>query len=104
MTEQADNNPGKSLVDLLNKFGSALGEIFNDPELKAKAQEFGKSAGSSADAFASRFRDEDVKARWREVGKAAQEFGKSISEQFKSDKSQEPENTKNENKSTAGSC
>jgi len=102
MTEQTDSNLGKNLVDLLNKFGNALGEIFNDPELKAKAQEFGKSAGSSADAFASRFRDEDVKARWREVGKAAQEFGKSISEQFRSEKTQEPESGQGDSQPATG--
>jgi hypothetical protein len=86
-----DKGPGKSFVEIFDRFGSALSEIFNDPELKAQAREFGKSAGRSTDTFASRFRDEDVKDRWREVGKAAQNFGKSVAEQFKAEKSPEPE-------------
>lgn len=89
MTESTDNNPCKSFVDIFEKFGCALSEIFNDPELKTQAKEFGKNAGRSADAFVSRFKDEDVKAKWRDVGKAAQDFGKSVAEQFKPDKNPE---------------
>ena len=90
MVENTNQSPGKNFVDIFEKFGSTLSEIFNDPNLKAQAHEFGKSAGCSADALASRFRDEEVKARWREVGKAAQDFGKSIAEQFKSGNTPNP--------------
>ncbi|MCL2150463.1 MAG: hypothetical protein FWH51_06040 [Dehalococcoidia bacterium] len=93
VTEKTDKGPGKNFIDIFDKFGSALSEIFNDPELKAKAREFGKSAGRSADALASRFRDEEVKARWREVGQAAQDFGKSIAEQFKPTQNPASENS-----------
>ena len=93
MTENTNPSPGKSFVDIFDKFGSALSEIFNDPDLKAQAREFGKSAGRSADTFASRFRDEEVRARWREVGKAAQNFGKSVADQFKSEKNTGPEDS-----------
>ena len=91
MTENTGKSPSKSFIDIFDKFGNALSEIFNDPELKAQAREFGKNAGRSADAFASRFRDEEVRAKWREVGKAAQDFGRSVSEQFKTGKSSESE-------------
>ena len=90
MTENTGNSPGKNFIDIFDKFGSALSEIFNDPELKTKAREFGKSASQSADAFASRFQDEEVKARWRAVSQAAQNFGKSVAEQFKTEKNPEP--------------
>ncbi len=89
MTEKASKSPGKSFVDIFDKFGDALSEIFNDPELKNRAREFGRSAGRSADAFASRFKDEEVKTKWRDVGKAAQDFGRSVAEQFKSEKTGE---------------
>ena len=92
MAEKTGKSPGKSFVDIFDKFGSALSEIFNDPTLKEQAREFGRSAGRSADTFASRFRDEEVKTRWREVGKAAQDFGKSVADQFKPEKTEKKEN------------
>jgi len=86
MTDNTNSNIGTSFIDIFDKFGSALSEIFNDPELKDRAREFGHSAGRSADALASRFQDDEVKARWRAVGQAAQNFGKSVAEQFKTEK------------------
>ena len=65
----------ESLGEMVEAFGSAISEIFKDPELKEKAKEFGKSARQSAEAFASRFKDEDVKDKFKAVGKAAQDFG-----------------------------
>jgi len=88
MADSTNKGPGKSFVDIFDRFGSALSEIFNDPELKTQAREFGKSAARSANAFASRFKDEDVKSKWRDVGKAAQDFGKSVADQFKSEKAE----------------
>jgi ribosomal-protein-alanine N-acetyltransferase len=72
---------------MIKTFGDAISEIFDDPELKEKAKEFGKSAAKSAETFGNRFKDEDVKAKFRDVGKAAQDFGKSVTEHFKDDKS-----------------
>jgi len=76
----------ESLGDIFETFGSAVGEIFNDPKLKDTARKFGKSAGESAETFGSRFKDEDVKEKFRDVGKAAQDFGQSVADYFKSDK------------------
>jgi hypothetical protein len=86
-----EQNAGKktsaeSFADIFRAFGQAVSEIFNDPELKEKAREFGKSAAESAGAFGSRFKDEDVKEKFRDVGKAAQDFGKSVADCFKDDK------------------
>jgi hypothetical protein len=86
MEEQSGQSPGKSFVDIFDKFGSALSEIFNDPELKEQARMFGKNAARSASTFASRFKDEDVKSSFRDVGKAAEEFGRSVAEYFKTEK------------------
>jgi len=86
MTDKSAKSPGKSFIDIFDTFGSALSEIFNDPELKEQARTFGKSAARSAGVFASRFKDEDVKNSFRDVGKAAEEFGRSMSDYFRSEK------------------
>jgi len=39
---------GENFSDMFKSFGEAISEIFNDPELKEKAREFGKSAAKSA--------------------------------------------------------
>jgi hypothetical protein len=68
---------------MIEAFGNAISQIFEDPELKGKAREFGKNAVESAESFAKRFKDEEVKARFREVGQAAQNFGNSLADSFK---------------------
>ena len=80
--ERSKKNPDENFIEMFESFGRALSEIFNDPKLKEKAKELGKSAAASAEAFGNRFRDEEVKAKFRETGKAAQEFGRSIADYF----------------------
>jgi len=46
----------ESFGEMFQAFGNAIGQIFDDPELKEKAKEFGKSAAESAEALASRFK------------------------------------------------
>ncbi|MBC8477854.1 MAG: hypothetical protein H8D49_05865 [Dehalococcoidia bacterium] len=65
----------ESFGEIFRSFGEALSEIFNDPQLKEKAKEFGDSAAKAAKTFGSRFQDDDVKARFREAGPGAQGFG-----------------------------
>ena len=84
--KQHKNTPVDKFGDILESFGSALSGIFDDPELKAKAKDFSKSAADSAKTLAGRFKDEEVKAKFRDVGKAAEEFGKSVADTFKSEK------------------
>ena len=76
-------SPAENFGDMFKKFGDAMGEIFNDPELKKKAKEFGDSAVNSAKTFGERFKDEEVKGKFRDFGKATQDFGSSISDYFK---------------------
>ena len=78
----AADNFGK----VFKEFGEAIGEIFDDPELKVKAKEFAESAADSVKIFVSRFKDEEVKDKLGDVGKAAQDFGKSVADCFKTNK------------------
>ncbi len=75
--------------EMFKAFGDAISEIFDDPKLKEKAEEFAESAVESAKIFGSRFKDEAVKAKFRDVGRAAQDFGKSVANCFKADKDKE---------------
>ncbi|MBN1855678.1 MAG: hypothetical protein JW846_01840 [Dehalococcoidia bacterium] len=89
MDESSENNrsAGESLGQMFTAFGQAISEIFSDPELKAKAREFGDAAAQSAATLGHRFEDEDVKEKFRQAGTAAEDFGKTVSEYFKSDHS-----------------
>jgi hypothetical protein len=84
--EEGKKSPGESFADMFKEFGSAISEIFNDPQLKEKAREFGESASASAKVFASRFKDEDVKNKFKDVGKAAKNFGEGVADYFKDDR------------------
>jgi predicted enzyme related to lactoylglutathione lyase len=88
---QDDKDAGKkptadNFVEMFRTFGEAIGQVFDDPELKRKSKEFADSAADSAKTLANRFKDEDVRAKFRDVGKAAEEFGKSVTDYFKKEK------------------
>ena len=91
----ADKSKGKSPADsvgeLLKEFGDAVGKIFDDPDLKKKAKDFGDSAIRSAKHFGGRFKDDEVKAKFKDVGIAAKDFGNSVSDYFKDDKEKQEE-------------
>jgi len=82
--QQADRSAGDNLEQMFTAFGQAIGEIFNDPELKAKAKELGDAATVSMDALERRFKDEEVREKFRQAGDAAEAFGRSVSDYFKS--------------------
>lgn len=81
--ENNEKNTIDTFTEIFKTFGKAVGEIFDDPELKQKAKEFADSASVSAKTFANRFQDDDVKSKFRDVGKAAEEFGKKVATHFK---------------------
>jgi hypothetical protein len=83
-------SPAENFGEMFKKFGEAMGEIFNDPELKKKAKEFGDSAVNSAKTFGGRFKDEEVKGKFRDFGKATQEFGSSVSDYFSEESKKDP--------------
>jgi len=76
----------ESFAGLFATFGQAVGDIFNDPELKKKAKEFAESASASANSLVDRLREDDVKEKFRDVGKAAEDFGKNVADCFKKEK------------------
>jgi ribosomal-protein-alanine N-acetyltransferase len=78
--------PGESLRQMFVAFGDAFAEVLNDPELKARAKDFGEAATDSALQLGRRFKDDDVKERFRQAGEAAEEFGRSVAEYFKSER------------------
>jgi ribosomal-protein-alanine N-acetyltransferase len=83
---QKDKNTVDSFVEMFETFGSAMGKVFDDPELKKKAKEFGKAASESASTLGNRFKDEEVQEKFNEMGKAAEQFGKSVADMFKEKK------------------
>lgn len=85
-SRSGEPKPGESLRQMFIALGDAFSEVFNDPELKAKAKELGEAASQSATRLGSRFKDDDVKQRFRQAGDAAEVFGKSVAEYFKSDR------------------
>jgi ribosomal-protein-alanine N-acetyltransferase len=86
MAKQENKNPVDSFAEMFEAFGIAMGKVFDDPELKEKAREFGKAASDSASTLGNRFKDEEVQAKFKEMGKAAEEFGKSVVDMFKDKK------------------
>ena len=82
--EQNDRSASDSLEQMFTAFGQAIGEIFKDPELKAKAKELGDAATVSMETLGRRFKDEEVREKFRQAGDAAEEFGRSVSDYFRS--------------------
>ena len=87
--ERDKKNAIESFGDIFRAFGDAVGEIFNDPELKEKGREFGKSFVASANAMGDRIKDEDVKIKFKDVGKAAQNFGEKVADTFREKKDED---------------
>jgi ribosomal-protein-alanine N-acetyltransferase len=76
MVDEENKRQIKENFELIfTSFGQALSEIFNDPELKAKARQFGSSAAESASTFADRFKDDEVRAKFKQMAQAAKDFG-----------------------------
>lgn len=105
MSEDKENkkSPSESFAEMIREFGSAIAEIFNDPQLKEKAKDFGESATASAKAFAERFKDEEVKGKFSDLGKAAKNFGESVSEYFKDNKEKTEQKDSQQETSTENS-
>jgi len=80
--KSTDKTAAENLNDMINALGSAMSQIFNDPQLKEKARDLGKAARESAETLSDRFKDEEVRAKFKEMGKAAQAFGKNVSDVF----------------------
>jgi [ribosomal protein S5]-alanine N-acetyltransferase len=74
----------KKFGEFMKKFSETVGEIIDDPELKAKAKEFSKSAVEAvARVVDKKIKEEEVRRKIRTVGEAANTLGKSIEDNFK---------------------
>jgi len=81
--EKDNKNAVQNLSNMLSQFGEAVSEIFDDPKLKRKAKEFGRSAADSVKELGNRFKDEKVKGKFKNVGESAKRLGDNISDIFK---------------------
>ena len=72
--------------ELFKKFGDAMGDIMDDPELRAKAKEFSKVAvDAAARVIEKKIKDEEIRKKFRNVGEAAQNLGESLEKNFKAE-------------------
>jgi hypothetical protein len=96
MSEQHDpgkKGPTQSFNDMIDALGNALSETFNDPTLKDKARDLGRSAADSAEELGNRFRDEAVKRKFEEFGRSTQAFGQSMGDWFSGESARGPSST-----------
>lgn len=70
--------------EMLSAFGTTIGEILDNPEVKEKAKEFAASVVDAAvKVTQSKVKDEEVRAKFRDVGKAAKTLGDTLEKRFK---------------------
>ena len=98
------NNTKKSAAEsfgeMVREFGNALSEIFKDPKVQEKAQEFARSTGEAVQTFTDKFKEEEVKQKLRQAGRAAKEFGEKAAKEFGDSKEEHSQkNDKNSRKS-----
>jgi len=83
---KGENNTERSSAEnfgeMVREFGNALGEIFKNPKLREKAQEFARSTGEAVRTFTDEFKEEEVKQKLKQAGKAAKEFGEKAAKKF----------------------
>ena len=73
----------ETLRKAFKKFSDAVGEVFDDPEVKKSARQFAESVlDASAKVVQSKVEEKEARAKFRTVGDAAQTLGKSIKENF----------------------
>jgi ribosomal-protein-alanine N-acetyltransferase len=77
--------PAETIGEMLKIFGNTVGEILDDPKVKATAKEFAASVVDAAAKFTeSKVKKEEIRSKFRNVGKAAQTLGTSLDNHFKS--------------------
>ena len=73
----------EGLGKIIRTLGEAMGEVFEDPELRQKAKEFSQSVIDAAARVAeSKMRTEAAKRKFSDAGRAAQSLGKTLVERF----------------------
>lgn len=83
---EGENNTKKSAAEnfgeMVREFGNALAEIFKNPKVREKAQEFAQSTGEAVQTFTNEFKEEEVKQKLKQAGEAAKEFGEKAAKEF----------------------
>jgi ribosomal-protein-alanine N-acetyltransferase len=78
---------GQKLGDLIIAFGSAMGDVLDDPKVKEKAKELSQVVvDAAAKAIGDRVKDQEAKDKVRAVSKVATDFGKSLEDHFKTER------------------
>lgn len=68
---------------MFRTFADNVGEIFDDPDVKAKAKALAESVVDAAAKLGqSKVSSEEMRAKYRNVGKAAQTLGSSLEKHF----------------------
>lgn len=78
MSKKKKKNAGENFLKMFIELGGAIGEIFNDPKLKAKARQLGVAVEESAKTFAHRFENKKVQGKFKKAGSTAKVFGKQM--------------------------
>ena len=73
----------ETLGEMLRKFGTTIGEIFDDPAVKEKGKEFAASVvDAAANVIQGKVKEAEARAKFRSVGKAAETLGSSVKKHF----------------------
>ncbi len=82
-TEQDIKKVSETVGKMFRTFADNVGEIFDDPEVKAKAKALAESVvDAAAKVGQSKVSSEEMRAKYRNVGKAAQTLGTSLEKHF----------------------
>lgn len=83
---KGENNTKKSAAEnfreMVREFGNALTEIFKNPKVGEKAQEFARSTGEAVQTLTDKLKKDEVKQKLKQAGKAAKEFGEKAAKEF----------------------
>ena len=83
--DRESKTAAEALGEMLRTFGNTIGEVLDDPKVKASAKEFAASVVDAAAKIAeSKVKAEEVRRKFRNVGKAAQTLGNSVETHFHS--------------------
>jgi len=86
-TERAKRTDKETAIEtfgeMLRKFGTTVGEIFDDPAVKEKGKEFAASVvDAAANIVQNKIKDAEARSKFRSVGEAAETLGSSVKKHF----------------------
>jgi len=82
-TEQDMKKISEAMGKMFRTFADNVGEILDDPDVKAKARALAESmVDAAAKVGQSKVTNEEMRAKYRDVGKAAKTLGASLEKHF----------------------